>query len=83
MCVISEVEGRDRLVKVDRQEKLVLLTSQLGQWVAIASLQPFQNARPQVPYWVNLMKIQHQNFNNSIIYVNQNLNDCVNESRCE
>ena len=30
-CVYSEVEGRDRLVKVDKQEKLVQLVSQLGQ----------------------------------------------------
>ena len=31
-CPYSEVEGRDRLVKVDKQEKLVQLASELGQY---------------------------------------------------
>ena len=30
MHIYSEVEGRDRLVKVDKQDKLVQLASQLG-----------------------------------------------------
>ena len=34
VCVFacSEVEGRDRLVKVDKQEKLVQLADELGEY---------------------------------------------------
>ena len=31
MFICSEVEGRDRLVKVDKQEKLVQLAEELGE----------------------------------------------------
>lgn len=31
MFIYSEVEGRDRLVKVDKQEKLVQLAEELGE----------------------------------------------------
>ena len=33
MYIYSEVEGRDRLVKVDKQDKLVQLASQLGMYI--------------------------------------------------
>lgn len=38
--VYSEVEGRDRLVKVDRQRELVQLASQLGMCVAVCATNP-------------------------------------------
>ena len=37
VCVCSEVEGRDRLVKVDKQDKLAQLASQLGELKIIAA----------------------------------------------
>ena len=42
MFIYSEVEGRDRLVKVDKQEKLVQLAEELGEHnTDMVGIQPY------------------------------------------